>query len=275
MTKPLQIAWRIGFHAWGAGFWRAHWCIVFREGITQTKTNLGVSAALQGFWGEGKGGWYWQPWLVIVVALKLVCGLRIYWDLYVLGFVQIKLQARAASGLLVSWINCAAVAASGCIILNVWCTAARSSSKKTHQQEEERFWREIGWHLVNSGCCIQLCHTHVSQSWWTCSPAWQARQHKHAPCVSPSTFPCTIALAGRAGSSLTSAVLSAESVLGRTSWRSHRALPGWISKACSHRLPCHRTSLYPWQVYSTIKPTGDLCDHLDYKSALLIHLFLS
>lgn len=168
-------------------------------------------------------------------------------------------------------MNCVAVAASGHVILNVWCTVVSSSSNKTHQQEKGRFWRENGWHFVNSGCCIQLCSTHTTQSWWTRSPAWQARQHTHTPCVSPRL----IAPAGWVGSSVTSAVFCGGLVPGRASWGSCTALPGWISKAFSHGLPCHTTRLYSWQVYSTIKPAGDLCDHLDYKSALLIHLFLS
>lgn len=162
MTKPLQIAQRIGFHAWGASFWRAHWCIMFREELAQTKTNLGISADSRISGEEAREGW-WQLWLVILLGLKLVCGLKICWELYVLSFVQIKLQARAASELLVSWINYVAVAASGHVILNVWHTAVRSSSNETHQQEEERFWREIGWHFVNSGHWIQLCHIHDSE----------------------------------------------------------------------------------------------------------------
>lgn len=51
-------------------------------------------------------------------------------------------------------------------------------------------------------------------------------------------------------------------------------LPGEISRVFSHGLPCYRTRLYPWQVYSTIKPRRDLRDHLGYKSAPLIHLVL-
>lgn len=44
MTKTLQIAWRIGLHAWDASFWRARRCIVLSEEMDQTKTNLGISA---------------------------------------------------------------------------------------------------------------------------------------------------------------------------------------------------------------------------------------
>lgn len=131
------------------------------------------------------------------------------------------------------------------------------------------------WIQAAASSCVTHTHTHTTQSWWTRSPAWQARQHTHAPCVSPGGFPWIFASAGWEESSLTYAVLCGGLVLGRASWRSHGGPPGQISKAFSHGLPCHRPSLYPWQVYSTIKPAGDLCDHLDYKSALLIHLFLS
>lgn len=121
--------------------------------------------------------------------------------------------------------------------------------------------------------CMALCEfSCVTHTWLRAD--WHVA-HRCVPCVSPGRFLCIIAPAGRAGSSLTSAVLSGGLVLGTASWRWCRAPPGWISKAFSHELPCHRTSLCPWQVCSAIKPAGDLCDHLDYKSALLIHLFLS
>lgn len=126
--------------------------------------------------------------------------------------MQIKLQARPASGLPVCWINHVAVAASGRIILNVWHPIVRSSSNKTQQEEEERVWGGIEWYSLcefwllhpDLFTRVRACtHTHVTHSWWTCSPAWQVRQHARAPRVSPGSFANIIAFSGPAGSSPT------------------------------------------------------------------------
>ena len=193
--------------------------------------------------------------------------------------MQIKLQARPASGLLVRWINCVAVAASGHIILNVWHPIVRSSSNKTQQQEEERVWGGIEWHSL---CEFWLLHPAVFMHTHVCLTAdervalpgkWGSM---HMLLVSLQVaFPALLLLQAQWCPQWPHCCTLWWVGTGRPSWRSHGGPSGRISKAFSHGLPCYRTSLYPWQVYSTIKPTRDLHDHLDYKSASLIHLVLS
>lgn len=114
------------------------------------------------------------------------------------------------------------------------------------------------------------CVTHMTQSWWTCSPAWQA----NAPCVFPGSFPCIIAPAGWAGSSLTSAVLCGGLVL-REHPRDHA---GHHLDGLAKLFPTDCLAIEPVCIhgrFTLLSSQQDTCGHLDYKSALLMHLFLS
>ena len=166
------------------------------------------------------------------------------------------------------------------ITLNVWHPIIRSSSNKTQQQQRKEFGVGLNdTHFVNSGCCIQPCSRTRTHS------GLRPDEHVALPGKWGSTpvllaslqvaFPALLLLQAQRGPHWPRCCTLWWLALGEHPGDHAGRPPGWISKAFSHGLPCCRTSLYPWQVYSAIKPTRDLRDHLDYKSAPLMHLVLS